>query len=74
MRASKTTFHMEGFALGLALRQKSKATRKWVINSITYLVPHFVSLPSNVFQVFQDLLMTFFAILSLLLDFASCVF
>ena len=28
MRANKTNFHMKGFALGLASKQRSKATQK----------------------------------------------
>ena len=28
MRVNKTNFHMKGFALGLALKQRRKATRK----------------------------------------------
>ena len=27
---SKTHFHMKGFALGLVLKQRQKATRKWL--------------------------------------------
>ena len=30
LRVNKTDFHMKGFALGLALKQRRKATQKWL--------------------------------------------
>ena len=30
--ANQTHFHMKGFALGLVLKQRQKATRKWPID------------------------------------------
>ena len=34
LRVNKTSFHMKGFALGLALKQRRKATRKPPIDSL----------------------------------------
>ena len=34
LHVNKTDFHMKGFALGLALKQRRKATRKWSIRLI----------------------------------------
>ena len=34
LHVNKTNFHMKGFALGLALKQRRKATRKSPIGSI----------------------------------------
>ena len=31
LHVNKTNFYMKGFALGLALKQRRKATRKWAI-------------------------------------------
>ena len=31
LHVNKTNFYMKGFALGLALKQRQKATRKWPI-------------------------------------------
>ena len=33
-KANQTHFHMKGFALGLALKQRQKATRKWPIQFV----------------------------------------
>ena len=34
---NKTNFHMKGFALGLALKQRRKATRKWSVGNFVKL-------------------------------------
>ena len=42
---NKTDFHMKGFALGLALKQRRKATRKSPIGSIKsnyFDIPNFI--------------------------------
>ena len=33
LHVNKTNFHMKGFELGLALKQRRKATRKWAIRA-----------------------------------------
>ena len=38
LHVNKTNFHMKGFALRLALKQRQKATQKWVIQHLV-LVP-----------------------------------
>ena len=35
LHVNKTNFHMKGFALGLALKQRRKATRKSLIHCFT---------------------------------------
>ena len=38
LRVNKTNFHMNGFALGLALKQRRKATRKSPIIEVLHVV------------------------------------
>ena len=47
LNANQTHFHMKGFALGLGLKQRQKATRKWPICSVLIVNEQFDVLTST---------------------------